>query len=152
MQSLDFPGSSIWCDVDFSYRAFLNGYKFFRSNSAVCWHRDYVTQNLENHSRRMYEAAYRAVSLFQKYPELPQHLPMFYDKLPVNWRKDSPGLILRKWVRRITAARSSIWLMTKTYNLMKRRKFPYRYRRPIYRWVIGGNLYSGYRAGLRDLA
>jgi glycosyltransferase involved in cell wall biosynthesis len=152
MQALDFPGSSIWCDVDFSYRAYRNGFEFYRSNTAVCWHRDYVTQNLENHSRRMYEAAYRAVSLFQKYPELPPHIPMFRDKLPVNWSEDSIRLIIRKFMRRTSALRPVIWLSKNAYNFLKRRVVPNRFVRPVYRLVIGGHLYNGYRDGLRDFS
>jgi glycosyltransferase involved in cell wall biosynthesis len=43
MQGLDFPGSSMWCDLDFNYRAYRQGYKFFCSTNAICWHRDYTS-------------------------------------------------------------------------------------------------------------
>lgn len=149
MESLDFPGSSMWCDVDFSYRAFLKGFEFYRANGAVCWHRDYVAMNLQNQNRRWREAAFRAVALFQKHPELIQHLPMFDDKTPVDWSKDPPVVVMRKLARGIASSRPALRMLefiesTLASGQKGRAIIPH-----LHRWIVGGYIYQGFRAGLR---
>jgi glycosyltransferase involved in cell wall biosynthesis len=154
MHDLGFKGSSIWCDVDFTYRAYRQGFEFCRSTRAVCWHRDHVFQTLESHTRRMREVAYRAVVLFQKYPELIAYVPMFEDKTPIAWGQDRPGLIVRKAARPVTSSRVVLWtleqLISRLDRLQLSRRLP-RARRILLRWLIGGHVHQGYRAGLREL-
>lgn len=152
MQKLDFPGSSIWCDVDFAYRAFCQGFEFRRSVEAVCWHRDYVKRDLESHKRRMKETAYRAAALFQKYPELPAHLPMFSDKTPVNWQKDSPRLIVRKLGRIVGSTAFVLWIMEQFAFILNRHFSSSTLFQALHRWIVGGHIFRGYRAGLREFA
>ncbi|MCB8978370.1 MAG: glycosyltransferase family 2 protein [Ardenticatenaceae bacterium] len=152
MQALNFPGSSIWCDVDFAYRAFCQGFEFQRSMGAVCWHRDHVRRDLQSHKRRMKETAYRAVVLFQKYPELQGYLPMFSDKTPINWRQDSPALITRKLSRSWASTRLAMWGMERCAELLQMRYSSTALFQALYRWIIGGYIYRGYRAGLREFA
>jgi len=150
MESLDFPGSSIWCDVDFSYRAFQKGFEFLRSNRAFCWHRDYVSRSLNSQIKRWQEAAYRAVLLFHKYPELIHHLPMFTDKTPIVFSYDSPGLMIRKLFRRIFSSRLMMFMMEKTVLLLPNHSFTERLTRSLDRWIIGGYIFQGYWKGLRE--
>ncbi len=152
MQKLDFPGSSIWCDVDFAYRAFCQGFEFRRSVEAVCWHRDYVKRDLASHKRRMKETAYRAVALFQKYPELPAHLPMFSDKTPINWQKDSPRLIVRKLGRILGSTTFVLWIMEQFAFILNRYFSSSSLFQALHRWILGGHIFRGYRAGLREFA
>ena len=150
MHNLDFPGSSMWCDVDFSYRAHVKGFEFYRSTAAICWHRDYVYKNLSNQIRRWREASYRAVPLFQKYPELIQYLPMFSDKTPIDWRQDTPALIFRKSVRWLASLRAFLWLLEKTVMILNQMNPSGRVSEDLRRWIIGGYIYRGYRDGLRE--
>lgn len=144
MEGLDFPGSSIWCDVDFTYRAAQQGFAFLRSSRARCWHRDYVAKDFQTRKKRMREVAFRAVALFHKYPELVNHLPMFMDKTPVDWKRDSFGLVVRKWVRVVTSSKWVLWALEKGL-----RQGNDRAREALGRWIIGGMIYRGYREGLR---
>lgn len=150
MEGLDFPGSSIWCDVDFTYRAQQKGFGFLRSRLALCWHRDYVAKSLESRKKRMREAAYRAVVLFHKYPELVYYLPMFSDKTPINWKQDGLGIMARKLVRQITSLRPILWLLEKVVLTIPDRPSYERLARTLRRWLVGGYIFRGYRAGLRD--
>ncbi len=150
MPSLDFPGSSIWCDVDLSYRAYQQGFQFLRSTKAICWHRDYVAKNLENSKRRMREAAYRAVVLFQKYPDLVPYLPMFYDKTPIMWGKDPLGLVLRKLARHTMSSQPALWSMEKLVAILEKRNPSSNFLHSLYIWIVGGYIYRGYREGLRE--
>jgi glycosyltransferase involved in cell wall biosynthesis len=144
MQDLGFSGSSIWCDVDFTYRAYRQGFEFHRSTKAICWHRDHVFQSLESHTRRRREAAYRAVVLFQKHPELISFVPMFEDKTPIAWGQDRPGLIARKVIRPVTSTRFVLWSLEQLLTILER-------ARPVLlRWLIGGHVHQGYRTGLRE--
>lgn len=150
MEGLNFPGSSIWCDVDFTYRAYRKKFAFLRSYRALCWHRDYVAKSLENRKKRMYQVAYRAVVLFQKYPELVYYLPMFSDKTPVNLKDDSFGIIVRKFVRHLTSSKWFLWLLEGMYRLGHNRPAFAALNDVLGRWIAGGYIFRGYRDGLRD--
>jgi glycosyltransferase involved in cell wall biosynthesis len=150
MESLAFPGSSIWCDVDFSYRAYQKGFEFLRSRGAFCWHRDYVSRSLNSQIKRWREAAYRAVLLFHKYPELIHHLPMFTDKTPIVFSQDSAVLITRKLLRRIFSSRIMMFMMEKTMSLLPKHGFTERLARSLDQWIIGGYIFQGYWKGLQE--
>ena len=150
MQGLDFPGSSMWCDLDFSYRAYQQGFGFRCSARAVCWHRDYASRTLDDQKKRMRAAAYRAVVLFHKYPELLAHLPMFYDKTPILWGQDPPRAIVRKLVRSLASSRTILWSMEQIVNILEKRSSASNMLPPLYRYIIGGHIFQGYREGLRD--
>ncbi len=150
MKGLDFPGSSMWCDLDFSYRAFRQGFEFLRSNKAICWHRDHFIRNLSDYKKRMRIASYRAVVLFKKYPDLLSYLPMFYDKTPIDWSNDSPRLITRKLSRSMFSSRLSLWSMEQIVNALEKRNPTSTILSPLYRRIIGGYIFQGYREGLRE--
>jgi glycosyltransferase involved in cell wall biosynthesis len=150
MQGLDFPGSSMWCDLDFNYRAYQHGFQFCRSSKAVCWHRDYTVSSLETQKKRMKTAAYRAVVLFQKYPELLAHVPMFYDKTPIVWGQDPPLLIMRKLVRSMISSRPALWSMNLLVKALEKHQPTFPLLRLLYRYIIGGYILRGYREGLKE--
>ena len=152
MTNLGFSGSSIWCDVDFAYRAHKVGYEFYRSNQAVCWHRDYVARSLENRTTRMKETAYRAAWLFEKHPELLAYIPMFDDKTPIAWGEDPPRLVARKVLRQAASSRPSLWGMEHLVGMLDRINVARSLRSPLQRWIAGGYLYRGYREGLSRLS
>jgi hypothetical protein len=148
MQPLEFSGSSMWCDLEFTYRAYHQGFKFLRSTKAVCWHRDHSAESLDDFKKRMKVAAYRSVTLFQKHPKLLVHIPMFYDKTPINLRQDSPRLIARKLVRAVISSRPLLWSMEQIVNTVQSRNPASRLLPPLYRYIIGGYIFQGYREGL----
>ena len=150
MHSLEFPGSSMWCDLDFAYRAYLQGYEFRRSTKALCWHRDFSARNLNDRKIRMRTAAYRAVVLFQKYPELLPHLPMFYDKTPIIWGHDSPHLIARKLIRYLASSRPVLWGLEQLIKTLENH-YPLSTKlRSLKRYIIGSYIFQGFREGLRE--
>jgi glycosyltransferase involved in cell wall biosynthesis len=148
MQGLEFSGSSMWCDLDFAYRAYRLGFEFLRSAKAICWHRDHSVRNLVAYNTRARTAAFRAVALFRKYPGLITHVPMFHDKTPIVWGQDRPRLIARKAVRSLVSSRPALWGMEKLAHVVERR-YPMSAVLPaLYRYIIGGHIYQGFRAGL----
>jgi glycosyltransferase involved in cell wall biosynthesis len=150
MQSLNFPGSSMWCDLDFSYRAYRQGFRFCRSSQAICWHLDHAVRSLDIYKKRMRTAAYRAVVLFQRYPELLAHVPMFYDKTPITWGQDPPHLISSKLVRAMASSRIALWSMEQIVHILEKR-YPASTLLPsLYRYIVGGYVYQGYREGLNE--
>jgi glycosyltransferase involved in cell wall biosynthesis len=150
MQGLDFPGSSMWCDLDFNYRAYQQGFEFRRSTKAICWHRDHTVRSLDVYKKRVRTAAYRAVVLFQRYPELLAHVPMFDDKTPIIWRQDPPGLVARKLARSMASTRPALWSMEQIIHILEKR-FPASTLLPsLDRYIIGGYIFRGYREGLRE--
>jgi glycosyltransferase involved in cell wall biosynthesis len=150
MQALEFSGSSMWCDLDFNYRAYRQGFEFFRSSKAICWHRDRSPDNLDGFKRRMRTAAYRSVILFKKYPELLAHVPMFNDKTTINWRQDSARLIARKLARSLTASRPALWSMEQIVKILEKHYPASSMLPPLYRYIVGGYVFRGYREGLGE--
>jgi glycosyltransferase involved in cell wall biosynthesis len=150
MQGLDFPGSSMWCDLDFNYRAYRQGFEFRCSTKAICWHRDHTVRSLDAYKKRVRTAAYRAVVLFQRYPELLAHVPMFYDKIPIIWRQDPPRLIALKLARSIASCRPALWGMEQIAHFLEKRYPAFTLLPSLYRYIIGGYIFRGYREGLRE--
>ncbi len=148
MQPLEFSGSSMWCDLEFTYRAYRQGFKFFRSIKAFCWHRDHSAESLDEFKRRMKIAAYRSVTLFQKHPGLLVHIPMFYDKAPISWRQDQPLLIARKLVRIFLSSRPVLRSMEQIVNVLEKRSPTSGMLPTLYRYITGGYILQGYRQGL----
>ena len=150
MQGLDFPGSSMWCDLDFNYRAFRQGFEFRRSTKAICWHRDYTALSLDASKKRAKTAAYRAVVLFQRYPELLAHIPMFYDKTPIIWRQDPPNIIGCKLARSLASTHPALWSMEQIVKTLEKYSSASKLLPALYRYIVGGYMYRGYREGLRE--
>jgi glycosyltransferase involved in cell wall biosynthesis len=150
MRDLDFPGSSMWCDLDFGYRAYLQGFEFCRSTKAICWHRDHVVASLDAYKKRVRTAGYRAVVLFQRYPELLAHIPMFYDKVPIAWGKDSPRRIARKLARAVASSRLALWSMEEIAHALEKLNPVSALLPALYRYIIGGYMFRGYREGLDE--
>ena len=149
-QDLGFLGSSSWCDVDLGYRAYRQGFDFRRSTRARCSHRDYFASNLDRYKNRARTSAFQAVLLFQKYPELLSYLPMFYDKTPIIWGQDPPPLLARKLARSMVSSRPVLWSMEQIVNTLEK-SYPTSNIFPsLYRYIIGGYIFHGYREGLRE--
>jgi glycosyltransferase involved in cell wall biosynthesis len=139
-----------WDDVDFGYRAHQAGYRFVRVAEAKGEHWDNSLTSLESSCKRWYRASKSAVRLFQKYPDLEKSLPMFEDKSPINWRNDSPQLILRKSTRWVASSTLGMAILKRITRTMER-YLP----EPIilikaYRWIAGGYMFMGYRRGLME--
>ncbi len=149
MKSLGLPGSDIWCDVDFAYRAHNLGYKIVRVPEAICYHLDHTLRDISVYSNRMYLVGSRAVPLFHRYPDLIDFLPMFEDKTPIVWGVDRGRLILWKIARRITSSGMAMRLLSGTTRIIERRDGLESLLRTLYRWIGGGSIYRGYREGLK---
>jgi len=150
MESMEFSGSSMWCDLDFNYRAYRQGFEFYQSTKAVCWHSDHSADNLDGFKKRMRTAAYRSVILFQKHPELLSYVPMFDDKTPINWRRDPLQRIFRKMARSLTAARPALWSMEQIVKILEKRFSTSPILPALYRYIVGAYVFRGYREGLGE--
>jgi hypothetical protein len=109
-----------------------------------------VAQSLDSRSKRSREAAYRAAVLLQRHPSLLPHLPMFADKTPIAWGQDSPRLIMRKLARRIGSFRPALWSLERLAVSMERYHLSPGLVCSMQRWIIGGQIFQGYREGLRQ--
>jgi GT2 family glycosyltransferase len=150
MDGLGFLGSSMWCDVDFAYRAHQQGFRFVRCNQARYWHRDFAVGSLNRLSRRLKTAAYRAVVLFQRYPELQAHLPMFQDKTPIRWGVDPVRLTARKVARGLASTRPVLWVLEQLASFLQKHDPGSALLANLCRYVVGGYIYQGFREGLRQ--
>ena len=150
MQDVGGDGPTWWGDVDFGYRAMQLGFRFRRTGKATCYHRDHGIRNLATASTRAHKAAHMAVALFLKYPEVLPHLPMFHDKTLIAWRRDPPRLITRKLARHVASSRPVLGGMEQIVSILERWYPSLTLLRLLYRWIIGGYIFRGYREGLRQ--
>ena len=148
MQDVAGDGPTWWGDVDFGYRAAQLGFRFRRSVRAKCIHCDYSIRDLPTAARRAAKAAQMATALFRKHPGIETHMPMFQDKLPIDWAADPPRLIVRKALRKPASATVSLRLLEGCAHMVERRYPNPALLRPFYRWILGGYYYRGYRAGI----
>jgi glycosyltransferase involved in cell wall biosynthesis len=139
-----------WDDVDFGYRASQAGYCLRLVAEAEAIHHDAAVTDLSSASRRWYQASRAAVRLFERYPDLRQQMPMFEDKLPLILAEDRPALVLRKVARRAASSRPFLWGLEQTAGLLGRFRSSPRLLQPLQRWIIGGYIYRGFQAGLRE--
>jgi glycosyltransferase involved in cell wall biosynthesis len=141
-------GPATWGDVEFGYRAFLKGFRFRRSVRAVCCHRDYGLHSLAAHCAKRQRQASLAVLMFQKHPTLFPEISMFQDKAPISWRLDPPGLIARKLARHLASSTPTLRGMEWLVNILERRYPSPAALRRLYRWIIAGYVFRGFRMGL----
>lgn len=139
-----------WDDVDFGYRGHLAGYRFIKVAGAKGEHWDHALTSLDKAKQRWYRASHAAVRLFQRYPELRKHLPMYMDKTPIDWRNDPPGLISKKILRQIMSTRASLRIMELLVASCEKHFRNQRLLKALYRWINGGYMLLGYRRGLQD--
>ncbi len=140
-----------WDDVDFGYRAHLQGYKLLKCTEAVGQHWDESLLSLESSYNRLWQASKSAARLFQVHPELKPEIRMFRDSLPIDPEQDSISLVIRKLVRKASSTSASLWVMERMVNWLEQIGSPLLLMRPLYRWILGGYIYRGYRAGEHEL-
>lgn len=148
---LNSGGRNIWGGIDFGYRAYTHEFRFWRARNAVALHHDDALVSLQARSRRNYRISYAVHYLFAKYPVLQDQIPMFRDKGPIAFGQDPPLLILRKLARQIISSRPAMAAMEWGAPLLERHAPESTALRLLYRWIISGYIYRGYREGLREV-
>jgi glycosyltransferase involved in cell wall biosynthesis len=140
-----------WDDVDFGYRAHLQGFRLWRSRRAVAYHHDRSRHSLEARCDRWQRASRAAVRLFQKYPELQDQIPMFRDKAPLSLSADPPRLLVRKGLRSLASSPPSVAIMRWLARALEGTGRDSHLLTLLYRWIVSACIYKGYRQGLREL-
>lgn len=138
-----------WDDVDFGIRAERAGYRLMRNRKAEAIHHDLAATNLDAAAKRWYRASESAVRLIQKYPDLYEALPMFHDKTPIRWRRDSRRLVFRKIARRLVSSRVGIAGLFALNRLLESLHAPTDLLNLLRRWIIGSYVYRGIRQGIQ---
>lgn len=149
MCALGHSGRNPWGGIDFGYRAHLLGYRFRRCGSAVAYHDDFASRTLVASCGQWRNVSQAAVLLFQRYPALVEHLPMLMDKRPIRWRHDPSTLLARKLARSLVSTRLSLSGLEMFARLSERTLPKPFLLAPLYRWILGGYMFRGYREGLR---
>lgn len=139
-----------WDDVAFGYRAHRAGYRLLRVGRARGVHWDASLDTWQAACQRWERAAYSAVALFERHPELLPMLPMFTDKGPPNWHQDAPRLILRKALRSAASTGPIRWGLEHAAVGLEAAGAPDALLRILYRWIVGAYIYRGFRRGLKD--
>ena len=140
-----------WDDTDLGYRLARIGRRLLYCPAAVVYDIG-VFSDVRAYCERVWQSGYDVHRLFHKHPDLQELLPMFSDKMPVRWQVDSVRLIARKIARQMASSGPALNLLLWTTRLLERYWPAPPLLRPLYRWVVGGYLYQGYRDGLRERA
>ncbi len=140
-----------WIDMDFAYRAYLQGVKFTRVGDAVVYHHDYAMMDFSTTCQRYEKVSRLAPALFLRLPGLRAHIPMFADKHPISWLEDDPWLIIRKIFRGAASTHFAVRTMELTVRFVEKSLPAPCLLRKLYRWVLGAHIYRGYRQGLREI-
>jgi glycosyltransferase involved in cell wall biosynthesis len=145
-----FDRSYGWADVDWGYRASRLGLKLVYNAEALSYHDDYAAVDLAAFCRRTRISSRSAVTnLFSKHPELEGLIEQFSDMRPINWRNDSPRLVVRKLARVPASLSTSLRLLRGLARACEGHYPKPDMLRPLYRWIVGGYIYQGYQEGLR---
>ena len=139
-----------WDDVDFGYRAHLNGFKLLQIRTAVGEHWDHSISERTTACQRWYRASRSAVWLFNRHQELQTLIPMLYDKTPLAWGQDPPPLIARKLARYLVSTQPVLEGMEKLVSILEQHYPVPVVLRPLYGCLLGAYMFQGYREGLRD--
>lgn len=150
-QDLLGDGPSLWADVAFGYVAWKSGRCFRRIADARLTHRDTHVVSLSSATRRAYHVANISQPLLHQYPEIRGHLSMFRNKAPINWRQDSLRLVVRKLCCQIGWSSPAMLLMEHSVSRLERLAPETQLLNLLYRWIISGYIYRGYRDGLREI-
>lgn len=137
-------------DIEFAYRAHLQGYKFFWNPEALAYH-DHL-QTLEDRCRRAVSYTMTVPLLYRLHPELRGKINYLLDKEPIDFSRDLPRLLLKKLLRRLLALspilQSQIWLFKK---IQHNNRFE-RLERFLYWKIIGSYQLKGLQEGFRQYA
>jgi GT2 family glycosyltransferase len=139
-----------WDDVDFGYRATRVGYRMVRVAEASGDHWDHSLSSLYSATQRWYRASVSAVRLFQRYPELQDHITMFADMIPVDWHNDPPPKIFRKFIRRFSAFKLILSAQSNLLNLLEKYYPSEPVMGRLYQFITGGYKYRGFHQGLKQ--
>lgn len=138
-----------WDDVDFGYRAHLNGFHLLLSGRAIGEHWDNSILDRTIACKRWYRASRSAVWLFKRHKELQTLIPMLHDKTPLAWREDSPLLIGRKLARYLVSSQPIRGGIEKLATILEQHYPSPVVLRRLYYWLHGAYMFEGYREGLR---
>lgn len=136
-----------WEDIEFSYRATREGFRYYYEPAAMSFHRD-QRYTLAAHGERLRGASRMAPSLLARHPELKEQLAMYHDKTPIAWGHDRLPVVAKKLARRATATGPAIATLGALSPLVEGLVTSPSMLRRWYYAVLGGYVALGYREGL----
>jgi len=137
-------------DLEFMYRCKCSGLRMLFAPAAVSYHYDYATTLAQACRRAEHASISAATCLLVQHPAILSEMPMYRDKMPIRWRQDSPPLIARKTARQIMSSRPVMWVLEQAVPLLERRASSSKALALLYRWIISGHIFRGYRKGLTE--
>lgn len=149
LRTLGCGGRNAWGGLDVAYRAAEKGISIWRTTRAVAYHDDFAIAGVSVYSKRMRSVSRMAVLNFQRCPRAISAVPMFRDKTPIRLGRDPLPLIGRKMARRLVSTAWAMAVMNRLVGFMERARPASRFLPVLYRWIIGGAIYQGYRDGLQ---
>lgn len=139
-----------WDDVDFGYRAHLQGFELWRSRQAVAIHHDRSVETLEACGQRQQRAARSALALFKRHPDLATYIPDYVDKAPIAVGQDSIPLVARKLLRRAVSGPVGLFVLRRLIGRLEQSRPESALLPPLYRWTLSAYMFRGYRQGLSE--
>jgi len=143
-------GRNAWGGMDFAYRASLIGIKTWRCPDAIAYHNDFALHDLDSMCSRMYNVSRLSILHFQRYPSLLARVPMYVDKVPIDFKNDKYKLIIKKTMRMLISSKTGLAIMKEITNFLKKIYPSKCVLSSLNRWIIGGYIFRGFRQGLKE--
>jgi GT2 family glycosyltransferase len=134
-------------DVEFAYRAKLEGFEIVSNLKALAYHNHPMSMQQRCLQERNYQGS--AALLFKKHPELWGTIAHLKDKEPLDLHHDTLYLIARKVTRQILALTPILGLMAGSYRFLERYHASPRLLRFLFWKIIGSYQLIGFREGLQ---
>lgn len=137
-------------DIDFGYRAAQLGFDIRYLPQARAWHNHPLSLRQRCLVERKNHQGFAI--FFRKHPGLSAQLPHLIDKAPIDWRADSPALIVKKCARSVLATKPACAAMHLTWKALYRTSVPVGVLRSLYWKIVGSYQFLGYREGIRSIS
>lgn len=135
-------------DWDLGVRARLRGIRVLYNPKIIVLHNDWAL-TLDRFCERQKMYSISDVLLWRKYGESSLRARLVHENSPVNWKLDTPRLIIKKCIKRALAAKINRRLLLAACNLTARFAPDSRLNHRAYNTAVAVAIFTGVREGLK---
>jgi GT2 family glycosyltransferase len=136
-------------DIELAVRAWQSGIKILYVPYIVGVHNDWAGSTIRDYCQRQRTYAHCEPPFWQKYGNDYPKQELARVNLPVQWGKDRPAEIFRKFLKRVVALSPVQWMLFRACDVLER-FYPWKpllWR--LYRLLLSSAIYTGFQEGLK---
>ncbi|MGH9902243.1 MAG: hypothetical protein ACRD68_10600, partial [Pyrinomonadaceae bacterium] len=135
--------------IELAVRAWRSGIKIFYVPSIVGVHNDWAGFTIRDYCQRQRTYTHCEPPFWQKYGDDYPKQELVRKNLPILWGQDSAADLLRKSLKRLSAARPVQWMLFSACDVLERVcPWPPALWR-LYRMLLAGAMYRGFQEGMK---